>query len=103
MTRVPATIKRVRFLIPFWAASQVPAKRTIWVKRGIALTPTLLAHELAHVQQAERHLWPLAYFMQWATSGFRYFNMPFEVEARRAEVDPWYRAWARDILSRDAV
>lgn len=98
MIRVPVAIKRVPFLIPFWAAAQVPAKRTIWVRSGVKLTPTLLAHELAHVQQAERHPWPLAYFMQWASSGFKYHSMPFEVEARKAEVDPWYRSWAEDLL-----
>jgi hypothetical protein len=103
MARVSVSIKRKSFLIPFWATAQVPWKRTIWVRTGVKLTPTLLAHELAHITQAERRPWPLAYFMQWVTSGFSYFNMPFEVEARRAEVDPWYRAWARDILSRDAV
>jgi hypothetical protein len=98
MTRVPVLIQRKRFLIPMWAAAQVPWKRTIWVRTGTDLTPTLLAHELAHVQQAERHPWPLAYFMQWAATGFKYHSMPFEVEARRAEVDPWYRAWAEDLL-----
>jgi len=98
MTRVPVRITRKRFLIPFWAVSQVPRKRTIWVRRDVRLGANLLAHELAHVQQAERHPWPLAYFMQWAATGFSYTRMPFEVEARRAERDPWYRAWADDIL-----
>ena len=103
MTRVPVAIQRKRFLIPAWAAAQVPWGRTIWVRSGVKLTPALLAHELCHVQQAERHPWPLAYFMQWAASGFSYFNMPFEVEARKAAKEPWYLSWANDILSRDAV
>ena len=103
MTRVPVRIKRVPFLIPTWAAAMVPTKRTILVRTGVTLTQRLLAHELAHVAQAEKHPWPLAYFAQWAASGFSYFNMPFEVEARRASREPWYLAWASDILSRDAV
>lgn len=103
MVRCPVLIKRKSFLIPFWAAAQVPAKRTIWVKRGVTLTPTLLAHELAHVIQAEQYPWPLAYFMQWASSGFKYHSMPFEVEARRAEKDPWYRSWASDIIAARAA
>jgi hypothetical protein len=103
MTRVPVLIQRKRFLIPMWAAAQVPWKRTIWVRKNVPLTPTLLAHELAHVQQAERHPWPLAYFAQWASTGFKYHSMPFEVEARRAEKDPWYRAWASDIIAARAT
>jgi hypothetical protein len=39
-----------------------------------------------------------AYVAQWVASGFSYARMPFEVEARAAEVDPFYRAWARDLI-----
>ena len=98
MKRVPVSIRRVRFMIPRWAASMVPARRTILVRQGLLLSAPLLAHELAHVTQAETRAWPLAYFAQWVASGFSYHRMPFEVEARRAEVDPWYRAWARALL-----
>ena len=103
MRRVPVSIKRVRWLALPWVRAMVPRKRVILVRRDVALTERLLAHELAHVIQAERHPWPLAYFAQWVASGFSYTNMPFEVEARKAEREPWYLAWANDILSRDAV
>ena len=98
MTRIPVRIKRVPFLIPTWAAAMVPTKRTILVRTGVTLNQRLLAHELAHVIQAEQYPWPLAYFVQWATTGFDYHSMPFEAEARRAETDPFYLSWARDLL-----
>lgn len=98
MRRVPVRIKRALFLIPFWAGAQVPVKRVILVRRGVTLTRPFLAHELAHVIQAESHPWPLAYFMQWVASGFSYTRMQFEVAARAAEKHPWYLAWADELI-----
>lgn len=102
MTRVPVRIIRTPVMLPPWAIAMVPLKRTILVVRRHALTITELAHELAHVQQAERHPWPFAYVTQWVASGFDYHGMPFEAEARRASREPFYRAWAHDLLGRDA-
>jgi len=102
MTRVPVRITRKQRLTPAWAAAMVPWRRTIWVRAGVNVTPRLLAHELAHVTQAERCAWPLAYFVQWLATGRDYHAMPFEIEARAAESNPWYLAWAEDIL-RDRV
>jgi hypothetical protein len=96
MTRVPVTIKRSSLpFFPRWVAACVPRKRTVLVRHGVTLTARLLAH----VTQAERHPWPLAYAMQWIATGFRYASMPFEAEARRAESDPAHLAWARDLLA----
>ena len=98
-TRVPVTVKRVPFLIPPWVIAMVPKPRLIWVRQRVPLTERLLAHELCHVLQAERHSWPLAYFVQWITTGFSYTRMPFEREARRAESEPFYLAWAANVLT----
>lgn len=103
MTRVPVTIKRVPFLIPFWAAAMVPARRVIWVRHNVTLDVTLLAHELVHVLQAERHPWPAAYVSQWFLTGMDYHAMPFEVEARRGAKEPFYRAWAAQLLRETGV
>jgi hypothetical protein len=101
--QVPVQIARVPFLVPSWAAAQVPRKRTIWVRKDVSLSERLLAHELCHVAQAERHPWPTAYFAQWALTGFSYRDMPFEVEARAAENEPFYRAWARELLASQSI
>ena len=97
LARVPVTIKRSR-LVPPGAATWVPVPRLILVRPGEPITERLLAHELGHVVQAEEFVWPLAYVLQWARTGFSYSRMPFEVEARKAETDPWYRAWAHDLM-----
>jgi hypothetical protein len=96
--QVPVTIKYVNFMIPPWAHAMVPLKRVILVKRGVKLTRCLLAHELVHVTQAETRPWPLAYFIQWLTTGFSYTNMPLEVEARQNAGHPWYLAWADELI-----
>lgn len=103
MKRVPVTL-RVSWFVPPWAGAWVPWRRAIIVRRREYVTPTLVAHELAHVLQAEaaaaRLPWPwaLVYAWQWLVTGMRYSSMPFEVEARAAESEPFYRAWARDLL-----
>ena len=96
--RVPVSLRRSVW-VPDGFAAWVPCKRTILVRVGHPVTPRLIAHELAHVLQAERHAWPWAYVRQWAATGFSYTNMPFEVEARAAERDETMLAWARDVLA----
>jgi hypothetical protein len=93
------TIVRSPF-VPWGYSAWVPRRRTIVVARHVVLTERLLAHELVHVHQAERTLWPLAYVAQWASTGFSYATMPYEREARVAERDSFYVAWARDLLGR---
>jgi len=77
-------IIRVPFLIPTWAAAQVLIPRTILVRRGIELTPQLLAHEMAHVWQIQRlgllGYW-FAYLRLLAQHG--YVQHPMEIEAQR--------------------
>jgi hypothetical protein len=100
---IAVKIVRVPFIVPAWARAQVPRRGVIWVRRDVALSERLLAHELRHVMQAESHPWPWAYFAQWALTGFSYRDMPFEVEARAAENEPFYRQWARDLLASNPV
>lgn len=100
MTRVPVTVRHSSLpFFPRWVAATVPAKRTILVREGFTLDRRLLAHELRHVTQAEHAAWPLAYVIQWARSGFSYTRMPYEREARAAERDERYLAWADDLLA----
>ena len=98
MTRVPVNLRRSG-LVPAGFAAWVPVRRTVLIGRDVEVTERLMAHELKHVHQAERHAWPGAYVWQWIRTGFSYTRMPFEVEARAAELDPFYRAWAADELA----
>jgi hypothetical protein len=62
-------------------AAAVTLYRTIVVRPGVELTPSLLAHELAHVRQwSNDPLFPLRYCV--ATLKHGYNNNPYEVEAR---------------------
>jgi hypothetical protein len=97
MTRVPVNMRRSHLVPPGFAA-WVPLRRTILIKPGAEASERRIAHELVHVHQAERSLWPLAYVIQWAATGFSYKRMPYEVEARASQNEPFYRAWARDLL-----
>ena len=98
MQRFPFTVWRTP-LVPDGFAAWVPCKRQVWVAPNTVVTPRLMAHEIAHLIQAENAVWPLAYVIQWAATGFSYTNMPFEVEARAAERDETMLAWARDVLA----
>ena len=96
--KVPVVL---RYAVPIgssWVVAQVPFKRTIWIRPGIQATRRLLAHELRHVIQAESRSWPLAYFWQWLVTGRDYYSMPFEIEARAAEKDPFYLEWADEVI-----
>jgi len=103
MTRVPVTIKRSRMrFMPQRFVAWVPRQRVIVVRTGARADRYLLAHELRHVMQAEGRPWPLVYIAQWVRHAFRYDRMPFERQARRAESDPAYLAWADDLLEGNA-
>jgi Domain of unknown function (DUF4157) len=65
-------------------AAAVTIGRTIIFRPGVRPTPSLLAHELAHVRQWERDpLFPFRYSLATFRHGYR--NNPYEVEARAAE------------------
>jgi hypothetical protein len=62
-------------------AAAVTMRRTIVLGPGVELTPSLLAHELAHVRQWRNdRLFPLRYCI--ATLRHGYHGNPYEVEAR---------------------
>jgi hypothetical protein len=63
------------------SAAAVTLRRTIIVRPGIPVTPALLAHELAHVQQWQKDvLFPVRYILATLRHGYR--DNPYEVEAR---------------------
>jgi hypothetical protein len=65
------------------SAAAVTLGRTIVVHPDVELTPSLLAHELAHVRQWQRDpLFPIRYSL--ATLRHGYHHNPYEVEAREA-------------------
>lgn len=98
LNRPRVRLRRVPWLIPSWAQAQA-WPRLILIRRGVPLTETLLAHELAHVQQWQRlgliaFIWTYCrYFLRYG-----YADHPLEEEARAAAADPWYRCWARLLL-----
>lgn len=103
MGSVPVKIVRVLTMVPAGVASMVPAKGVIWVRQGHPLSVRMLAHELCHILQAERtQNWALAYVAQWLQSGMDYDRMPYEIEARKAEKEPFFRAWAQDLIAEQA-
>ena len=75
-------IVRVPFLIPPKAVAQVLLPNTVLVRRGVSLTPVLLAHELAHVDQLKRY-GLLRYWWRYLTLLIRhgYHRHPMELEA----------------------
>jgi hypothetical protein len=89
----------VPWLIPRWARAQVWG-RVILIRRGVAVTETLLAHELAHVLQ-----WRVMGILPFIFYYLKYFvrhgyrNHPLELQAQIAEQQDFYRSWARQILS----
>jgi hypothetical protein len=95
----PIRLIIVPWLIPRWARAQVWG-RVILIRRGAAVTEQLLAHELAHVLQ-----WRLMGILPFMFYYLKYFvrhgyqNHPLERQARAAEEQDFYRAWARRMLS----
>ena len=72
---------------------------TILLLRGNETNTRLVAHELAHTVQWRLHgaAFRTLYAKQLVTYGYQ--NMPLEVRAREAESDPWYLAWAEDLIA----
>lgn len=79
---IQVRIVRVPFLVPTWAAAQVLLPRMVLVRRGVNLTPHLLAHELAHVDQIQRY-GLLGYWARylWLLAGHGYHGHAMEAEA----------------------
>lgn len=62
-------------------AAAVTLRRTIVIDHAARLTPSLLAHEMAHVRQwQEDSLFPLRYTLATLRHGYR--DNPYEIEAR---------------------
>jgi hypothetical protein len=95
---IPVRIFYVPWLLPTWARAQVWGN-VILVKRGVALTEGLLAHELAHVRQW-RAFGVLGFLFYYARHLIRhgYEGHPLEIAARLAEQDDSYLNWAKEIL-----
>ena len=72
-------------------ASAVTLGRTIVVHPDAELSERLLRHELEHVRQWERHpvTFPILYILHHLRYGYR--DNPYEIEARKAEVDRYRR------------
>ena len=96
--RVPVKVV-TRGFVPRGSAAWVPLRRRIVFAHPRRMTARLMAHELQHVLQAEKVIWPLAYVIQWARHGFSYTNMPYEVEARAAERQPHMLQWATEVIA----
>jgi hypothetical protein len=72
----------------------------IHVLRGLERDVDLIAHELVHVMQWQRHgaAFPILYLEQIARHGYR--DAPFEVEARTMASTRYYQAWALYLIAR---
>jgi hypothetical protein len=95
---LPVKIIFVPWLIPLWARAQT-WRQVILVRRGVGLTPGLVAHELAHVLQW-RAFGVLGFVCRYARHllAHGYLQNPLEILARQAEQDDFYLEWAREIL-----
>jgi len=96
---IPVRIISVPWLIPTWARAQT-WWNVVLVRRGVALTRRLLAHELAHVQQW-RSLggWNFVHLYARYLIRHGYEQNPLEIVARLAEQDDYFLGWARKILT----
>lgn len=95
----PVRLFLVPWLIPSWAQAQVWG-RFILLRRGVRLTEDLLAHELVHVQQWRTlGVFPFIWRYLAGLLSCGYWRHPLEQEARTASCDPYYRQWARALLS----
>ena len=99
MRRVPVTVVE-RGFVPPGVDAWVPRPRLIVFRRPGLISQRLMAHELAHVNQWERHgiAFPALYVLAWARAGLSYSENAFEREARALENNHAYLAWAREIM-----
>jgi len=95
---IPIHIYYVPWLIPTYARAQA-WWTVILVKRGVRLTESLLAHELAHVLQW-RVLGVFGFIVQYARHLLRqgYEGHPLETAAHLAAQDDDFLQWAREII-----
>jgi hypothetical protein len=95
---IPIRIYYVPWLVPTYARAQA-WWTVILVKRGVRLTESLLAHELAHVLQW-RTLGVFGFILQYARHFLQqgYEGHPLEMVAHLAAQDDDFLNWARHIL-----
>jgi len=96
-------IRRVPFLLawpPRRYAAQVLIPGLIFVLAGARVTPRLIAHELAHVDQIQRLGW-VHYVVRYVTllARYGYWNHPMEIEARGMEVNERQLTRARRVIA----
>ena len=84
-------------------AAQVLLPNIIFVRRGEILTPNMVAHELAHIDQLARYgligYW--ARYVWWLARGYGHDSHPMEAEARAYEWTPAGLARAMRALSQN--
>lgn len=92
------------FVFPRYAA-WVPFRRLIVYSRNVTPTRRLVAHELVHVLQHERFgvSFYFRYFWGWVSSGFSYWDIPMEIEARKGEMDSFYLLWAEELMRKNGL
>ena len=81
-------------------AARVTAPTTFIIEDRWATHVGLVAHELCHIVQWNEMGYTaflLEYSRQWRKYG--YDDMPLELECYELENDPWYRAWAKDVIA----
>lgn len=91
-------IRVVDSITPRGYHARVTGPNSMVLLRSHEHDEVLVAHELCHIKQWQRIGWdfPLVYAAQIAQ--YRYADAPLEVECYRKQWDPWYRAWAAELL-----
>ena len=101
--KVPVKLTK-GFVFPGYAA-WVPFRRRIIYSKKYQPTRRLVAHELVHVVQHEKYglMFYPRYFLGWIFSGFNYWNIPMEKEARSGEQDHFYISWAEEVMRKSGL
>lgn len=98
MTRVDGVelvlVKRLAF-----AGARIHNRKIYW-REDIPLSVSGVAHELRHVWDRHRLGWRFLgwYLLGWLCAGLSYRGNRFEELAREAEDDPFFLAWAIDVI-----
>ncbi len=104
MTRPPVRIEVVPHLWPRNTVERVSLRLIRWSSLYLPITVRDLAHALRHVIHREELGWRYlpVYVWFWLLAGGRHSRHRMENEARAAETDPWYLAWAVDLIEAES-
>ena len=85
-------------VMPFNVGGMAVGPYEVWLAREHKRNVTLVAHELCHALQWQRHGADFLIMYKLQVAAYGYWNAPLEVECLEMQYDVAHRRWARGLI-----